>query len=122
MTLRVCLDCMATIAAGRSRCATCERIRDKARGTRQERGYDAQHDRLRADYQSRMDRGEGFECWRCAATSTPHRVDTSDWQLGHCDDDRTKYHGPECPSGNQATSGRAACPHADHGADISPDA
>lgn len=116
MTLRVCLNCMATIPAGRSRCTTHERIRDKARGTRQERGYDAEHDRLRADYQQRMDDGERFTCWRCAEQGKPHLVDPtpSAWHLGHDDFDRTLYRGPECPAGNLAT--------ASPGRRISPDA
>ena len=112
MTLRVCLDCMATIPAGRSRCTTCERVRDRARGTRQERGYDAAHDRLRADYQARMDQGEAFECWRCAELGRPHRVDPGDWHLGHDNDDRNVYRGPQCPPSNLATAGPPISPDA----------
>lgn len=74
-----------------------------ARGTRAERGYDARHDRLRANYQARMDKGERFTCWRpdCGRT-----IDPTHWHLGHDDRDRSKYRGPECPSCNLATSSR----------------
>jgi hypothetical protein len=53
-----------------------------------------------------MDAGERFTCWRCAEQGRPHDVDPTNWHLGHDDLDRTKYRGPECPAGNQATAGR----------------
>lgn len=111
MTLRVCLECMATIPAGRNRCRPCERRRDQARGSRQSRGYDTRHDRLRADYQRRMNTGEIFNCWRCGLP-----IDPTDWHLGHCDDDRSQHHGPEHPSTcNLPTSGRhSPCPDISH--------
>jgi hypothetical protein len=101
MTKRVCAEpgCPTLVAKGR--CTKHRRERDRARGTRQERGYDAAHVRLRADYQRRMDKGEKFHCWRC-----PSLIDPSDWHLGHDDHDRSKHRGPECPPCNQATSGR----------------
>lgn len=64
-----------------TRCPT-HRERDKARGTRQERGYNAAHNRLRDDCQRRMDRGETFECWKCGDDINPER-----WTLGHCNDE-----------------------------------
>lgn len=109
MALRVCLDCMATIPAGRYRCRDCERERDKARGSREERGYGYEHRKERARLQSYMDAGVRFRCWRCGRPINPKR-----WQLGHCDVDRAKYHGPECVPCNTATSGRTGCPHRSH--------
>lgn len=67
------------------------RTRDKARGTRQARGYDAHHDQLRAAWQQRIDYGELVTCWRCGTQVTGRR-----WHLGHDDTDRTIYRGPEC--------------------------
>jgi hypothetical protein len=71
------------------------------RGTRQEQGYDAAHDRLRASYQRRMNQGETFHCWRCGKP-----LDPSLWHLGHDDHDRSQYRGPECVPCNTATKGR----------------
>jgi len=113
MAKRVCTEpgCPTLVDAGR--CAEHRRERDRQRGTRQERGYAAAHDRLRASYQRRMAKGERFTCWRCP---TPTPIDPAAWHLGHCDDDRRLYHGPECISCNTATSGRAdqRCPHPNH--------
>lgn len=106
MSLRVCLEPGCPSLTKTTRCERHTRERDRARGTRQDRGYGSDHDRLRAEYQRRMDAGETFTCWRCAEAGKPHDVDPNDWHLGHDDDDRSVYRGPECPSGNQATSGR----------------
>ena len=103
MAYRVCLDCPALGPWQRGRCPTHDRVRDRARGTRQERGYDAPHDRLRAHYQRRMDAGEGFTCWR-PGCGTP--IDPTRWHLGHDDHDRGKYRGPECVPCNTATATR----------------
>ena len=99
--MKVCAEPGCPELSNTTRCPTHTRAKDKARGTRQERGYGATHDRLRAAYQRRMDAGEHFTCWRC-----PRPVDPTNWRLGHDDLDRSKYRGPECTPCNQATSGR----------------
>ena len=113
MTSRVCstAGCGTLIPAGTRgyKCTRCARGADKARGTRQERGYDAAHDQLRAKWQRRLDDGLVVHCWRCG-----DQVDPTNWTLGHCDIDRTKYHGPECPRCDYATMGRTDCPHPSH--------
>jgi hypothetical protein len=106
MPLRPCLEPGCGVKVTRSRCAKHSRARERARGTRQERGYGAEHDRLKADLQRRMDAGEVFTCWRCAELGRPHPVDPTSWDLGHDDVDRSVYRGPECPGGNRATNGR----------------
>lgn len=113
MSKRVCLEsgCPLLIDAGEGRCTKHKRVRDKARGTRQDRGYDAVHDRLRAVWQRKLDAGHMVTCWRC---NKP--IDPNDWTLGHCDIDRSIYHGPECPPCDYATSGRTGCPHESHAA------
>ena len=98
---RRCLDCPRIGQWKRSRCPEHDRALDRVRGTRQERGYDYPHLRLRATYQARMDRGEVFHCWRCGKT-----IDPTSWHLGHDDHDRTLYRGPECVPCNTATSSR----------------
>ena len=107
--MKVCIKPGCPALTHTTRCPEHEREKDKARGTRQARGYDAAHDRLRADYQRRMDHGETFKCWRCGGP-----VDPNSWTLGHCDDDRGRYHGPECPPCDYAVSGRTDCPHSSH--------
>ena len=97
--------------AGAGLCLSCRRVADKARGSREERGYGARHRRLRAMFQARLDKGEDFRCWRCAKP-----IDPTYWTLGHCDENRERYHGPECPPCDYATQGRAGlgCPHPSH--------
>ena len=96
-TMRVCLDCPALIPTG-NRCHTCARRNDKARGTRQQRGYDATHDRLRAHYTNRMNAGETFTCWRC------NKLIDGPWDLGHDDNDRNQHRGPEHTHCNRAVA------------------
>lgn len=110
MAKRPCLDCHVLVDAPRSRCVEHERVRDRARGARQERGYDADYDAIGKDYERRIKRGEIFNCWRCGRTLGPRRG--KDWQTGHCDDDRSVIHGPECSACNLSTASRRglACP------------
>ena len=112
MAKRVCLEPGCPTLTQQSRCPAHRRDRERARGTRQARGYGSEHDQLRAEYQRRMDAGERFVCWRKGEP-----IDTTNWTLGHCDDDRSMYHGPECPSCDYAVNdGRrlAGCPHPTH--------
>ena len=107
--MRVCIEDGCPRLTKSTRCPEHERAKDKARGTRRERGYGAAHDRLRADWQRRMDNGLIVECWRC---SEP--IDPTSWHLGHCDADRSNYHGPEHVACNTATNGRVECEHPSH--------
>lgn len=102
MALRVCAESGCPEFTRSTRCAEHTRAKDRARGTRQERGYDSRHVRLRAEYQRRMDAGVRFECWRCGDEINPQL-----WHLGHDDHDRSIYRGPECEPCNTATNGRA---------------
>lgn len=108
MSKRVCLEPGCPTLTTGARCAPHRRARDKARGTRQERGYDADHDRLRAEWQRKLDAGLVAFCWRCKRT----RIDPRNWHLGHDDADRSLYRGPECPPCNLATAGRRISPGA----------
>lgn len=101
MTLKVCAEPGCPTLTSKTRCPNCTRTKDRARGTSGERGYGVVHQRLRADYQRRMDAGERFTCWRCGA-----EVDRDAWDLGHKDDDRGAYAGPECRPCNRAVAGR----------------
>lgn len=98
--MKVCIISGCPALTHDTRCPEHERAKDKARGTTAERGYGAQHRRLRAGYQRRMGEGETFTCWRCGKP-----IDPIAWDLGHRDD-RTGYAGPECQPCNRAVSGR----------------
>lgn len=73
------------------------------RRTTTQRGYGHRHQQLRAGWQRRIDAGEIITCWRPACDN---RITGTDWDLGHDDDDRTKYHGPECIHCNRSAAGK----------------
>jgi hypothetical protein len=104
VSLRVCAEPECPALTDGTRCDEHRKARDKARGTRQKRGYDAAYDRLRRQYQHRMDSGETFTCWRCVELGKPHTVNPDDWHLGHDNDDKSVIRGPQCPASNLATS------------------
>lgn len=100
--MRVCAEpgC-PTLIPQPGRCPTHARARDRARGTRQERGYDSAHLKLRREWEPRVATGT-VKCWRCGRL-IPAGVP---WDLGHDDTDRTAYRGPEHQHCNRATNGR----------------
>lgn len=86
---RACLGC-GRLVRGASRCPPCQRDRDRARGSRQARGYDATHDRLRGQLVAALD--PAAPCPRCtrplggeaALLDLMHNEDRSGWLgLGH---------------------------------------
>lgn len=86
------------------RCPHHQRNRERARGTRQQRGYDARHDALRAQLKPIVEAG-GVICWRCRQPIQPG----TPWDLGHDDYDRSITRGPEHANQcNRAAGGRAA--------------
>lgn len=75
--------------------------RDMRRPTAHRRGYDVKHRKIRAQVAPLVNAG-GVTCWRCGKT-----IETgSEWDLGHDDNDRTIYRGPEHRACNRATKGR----------------
>jgi hypothetical protein len=64
--VRTCVDCDEIIGPGESLCMLCKRernrYRDSIRGTARERGYDAEHDRTRAEL---LPLAIGQPCPRC---------------------------------------------------------
>lgn len=109
--MKPCLDCKRPTPG--TRCPECERSRDRARGTRQQRGYGAEHNKQRARWLPLVATGN-VKCWRCGDYITAG----ARWDLGHDDHDRTKYRGPEhigreCKAGgNRATASRRISPDA----------
>jgi hypothetical protein len=103
MAKRVCAEPGCPTLTDKTRCTTHTRAKDKARGTRQQRGYDATHDQLRATYQRRIDSGEVITCWRPGCWTVLHG---RAWHLGH-HDNRT-HAGPECVPCNLRNAGIAS--------------
>lgn len=100
---RVCPKpgCPELIPANAKGCPAHMREYEARRGSRQERGYGPEHDRLRAAWQARIDDGEIVYCARGCGTQITGR----EFDLGHADD-RATYNGPECPPCNRADGGR----------------
>lgn len=101
MARKPCAESGCPTITDRTRCPQHRRAQDKARGSREDRGYGKGHQAIRADYQVRMDAGHRYQCWRCGVP-----IDPSHWHLGHDDHDRSRYRGPECVPCNTATKGR----------------
>ena len=66
--------------------------------TTTERGYGNEHKKLRAKVKLEVDAGKAY-CWRCGEKISPNEG----FDLGHDDNDRTKYMGPEHIRHNRAT-------------------
>lgn len=73
-----------------TRCDIHRKQRDKARGTKQERGYGVAHQRKRKAWVPKVAAGT-VNCWRCGLRISP----LEPWDLGHDDLDRTIWRGPE---------------------------
>lgn len=99
---KICLEPGCPTPVDGTRCDVHRREREQQRGSRQERGYDAAHDRLRAQWAPIVATGT-VRCWRCHQLITA----TDAWDLGHDDHDRSIYRGPEHVRCNRSTAGRA---------------
>lgn len=105
--MRVCPEpgCPTLIQNGERRCITHRRAHERARGSRQARGYDSTHDKLRAQWVPRVATGT-VRCWRCGQYIGAQEP----FDLGHDDTDRTKYRGPEHVRCNRSTRDRRPTP------------
>ena len=97
----VCNGCR-TLIGKRGRCGPCAKAKERARGTSAQRGYGAEHQRLRRAWQPHVASGL-VDCARCHEPIEPGAA----WDLGHDDHDRTRYHGPEHASCNRGGGHRA---------------
>lgn len=106
MTKRVCREkgCPALVdaTAYRGRCVRHQQAYEAQRGTRQQRGYDADHERARSEIVAHMNAGEIILCWSCEKPLTPSTL-----RLDHTAD-RTGYRGPACDLCNSRIAGQAA--------------
>lgn len=94
-TLRVCAEpaCPTLTAAGSrgGRCTTHRRAADKARGSREDRGYGSEHQAQSRHLKALVTAGHLVLCWRCGQRIT----EPDDLHLGHDDHDRNITRGPE---------------------------
>lgn len=97
--LKVCPTpgCPELVTSGR--CAQHRREAEQARGTKQARGYDREHDRLRRRWAPKVARGT-VACARCKQLIRAEQA----WDLGHTDD-RTRWTGPEHATCNRSAGG-----------------
>jgi hypothetical protein len=102
MLPRPCLGC-GQLVRGKPRCWDCQRVHDRQRGSRQQRGYDAAHDALRAQLVAALD--PWAPCPRCGHALGPdpalldlmHNDDRTAWLgLGHrrCNRDTARPSSP----------------------------
>jgi hypothetical protein len=68
------------------------------------RGYDTAHDELRRHWARWINGGNLATCWRCGTTINRSQP----WDLGHDDEDRTIYRGPEHLRCNRSAAGKAS--------------
>lgn len=105
MSLRVCGVPGCGALSDKPKCREHRQQAEQQRGSRQARGYDAEHDARRAADAPLVATGR-VKCWRCGDYITAGQQ----WDEGHDDRDRTVYRGPEhalkqdCKAGgNRAT-------------------
>lgn len=101
MALRVCSEPGCPELVTKGRCQAHSRAHEQRRGSRQERGYDAAHDRLRVWWAPKVALGV-IDCARCHKRISP----LEEWHLDHTDD-RTGYLGPShaaCNTGHASIS------------------
>lgn len=97
--LKVCAEPRCPELTDKRRCDTHTREVDRARGSRQARGYDAGHDRLRRKWKPKVEAGL-VDCARCHRRIRPGQ----EWALDHTDD-RTGYLGPSHATCNNSAGG-----------------
>jgi hypothetical protein len=101
--MKVCREPGCPSLQAAPRCPEHAQAYEARRGSRQARGYDAEHDRLRAEWTPRVATGR-VRCPRCGKLI----ASGSAWDLGHHDTDRRRYNGPEHSACNRSAGGRAA--------------
>lgn len=110
MAARVCLEPGCPVLTVTTRCPAHTRKRDAARGRRQERGYDAEHDAARAAWLPAVEAGT-VTCRRASNGTclepNPVIAPGQPWQLGHPDAGCSAPRAPEHRRCNTAT----ALPH-----------
>lgn len=105
--MRVCTQPGCPELTNGGRCASHRTEYERQRGTRQQRGYGSEHDRLRARWKPKVEactvHCHAKVCVMPVRLILPGQL----WDLGHTDD-RTAWTGPEHATCNRAAGGRAA--------------
>lgn len=105
--MRVCAEPDCPTLGTTTRCTHHTRVVDKARGTRQQRGYDAAYDEARRKWKPQVEAGL-IDCHAPTCLMPIRRILLgAPWDLGH-DDDRRIIRGPEHRRCNRAAGGKAA--------------
>lgn len=86
---------------GTGRCSSCRTRADRGRGSSTARGYGADHQRTRAEWEPIVAAGAAG-CSRCDRPILPGEP----WHLDHDDVDRGQYRGPSHAHCNAAAGGR----------------
>jgi hypothetical protein len=71
------------------------------RGTSTQLGYGTKHHHLRSYFKPLVEAGQAV-CWRCGKPIGKGEP----WDLGHNDDDRTRYNGPEHRTCNRGAANK----------------
>ena len=100
---KVCTQPGCAQPTAKSYCTTHTRERDKARGTKAERGYGADYQAERKRWATHVATGN-VRCWRCGELLPAN----SPFHLGHDDDNRSVIRGPEHPRCNLSAAGKAS--------------
>jgi hypothetical protein len=98
---RICNTRGCPEATTEGKCLKHRRAADKARGSREARGYDHAHREFRKAFIADHQAGT-LICWRCRELIPANEP----FHLGHDDNDRNLYRGAEHVRCNTATSGR----------------
>lgn len=105
--MKVCAEPGCPTPTTSSRCPEHARKREHARGSRQARGYDSEHDRMRALWAPRVATGS-VQCHATVCLEPSRRIiPGTPWDLGHTPD-RRSWTGPEHARCNRAAGGQAA--------------
>ena len=101
--MKVCMQAGCPTLVTTGYCTEHARQRDRARGSRHERGYGKGHTSLRKDWAPVVAQGT-VRCSRCHEYIRAGQP----WHLDHDDTYRTKYRGPSHKRCNLSAGGKAA--------------
>lgn len=107
--MKVCAEANCPELTTTTRCPGHTKAKDKARGTRQERGYDRAYD-LHREREARKVASGKATCWQCHLRISP----LEPWDDGHCDNDRATIHGAQHRACNRDVTSLGDCAHVSH--------
>lgn len=105
--MRVCAEPGCPELSLNPRCPDHASAYEQRRGTRQQRGYGAEHDALRRRWKPKVDRGTVYCHARTCLEPIRLILPGTAWDLGHTED-RTAWTGPEHQRCNRVAGGKAA--------------